>query len=199
MIAALSAGGVVIVIIMIVICLIGLLIATPFGLFFSGDSGAEEDTVQTAVARLNDEYYEAIERIQTGTSHDNLDLSSDIDTAVADNWRNVLAVYAVRVTTDEISATEVVTIDDEKMGILREIFWDMTQLSSHTTSRTRNAGTDHESTSVTLHISVSVKSAEETAEEYGFNDTQMNFLEELLNGEYDELFDTLLSGVQTSF
>ena len=154
-----------------------------------------EDNIQTAVACLTDEYHEAVNRIQTGTSHDDLEIASDIDTAVEDNWRNVLAVYAVRVAADETSAAEVVTIDDEKMEILREIFWDMTQLSYNTTSRTRNAGTDHETTGVTLHISVSVKSAEEAAGEYGFNDTQMNFLEELLNGEYDELFDTLLNGV----
>ena len=141
-----------------------------------------EDNIQTAVACLTDEYHEAVNRIQTGTSHDDLEIASDIDTAVEDNWRNVLAVYAVRVAADETSAAEVVTIDDEKMEILREIFWDMTQLSYNTTSRTRNAGTDHETT-------------EEAAGEYGFNDTQMNFLEELLNGEYDELFDTLLNGV----
>ena len=110
------------------------------------------------------------------------------------NWRNVLSVYAVRVTTDELNATEVVTLTDEKLDILRETFWDMNQLDYHTTSRTVYSGEDDDegTTIVTLHITATTKNAEEMAEEYGFDERQKGLLEELLSSEYDELFEALL-------
>ena len=42
--------------------------------------------------------------------------------AISYNWRDVLAVYAVRTTTDNASPDEVATLTEEKMEILREIF-----------------------------------------------------------------------------
>ncbi|MBQ9346024.1 MAG: C40 family peptidase [Oscillibacter sp.] len=180
-------------VVLVIICLIGLLVATPFGLFLSGQLGVG-DNIQTAVSHLAGEYNARVQEIQDDTPHDELDIAEDIPTAMMNNWRNVLSVYAVCVTTDELNATEVVTLTDEKLNILRETFWDMNQLDYHTTSRTVYSGEDDDegTTIVTLHITATTKNAEEMAEEYGFDERQKGLLDELLSSEYDELFEALL-------
>ena len=193
LVVGLSACGGVVLVVLVIICLIGLLVATPFGLFLSGRVGIG-DNLQTAMSRLAGEYNDRVREIQEETAYDHLDIAEDIPTAMMDNWRNVLAVYAVRVTTDEFSATEVVTLTDEKLEVLRETFWDMNQISSHTSTHSHRNSEGEQITTVTLHISAVTKSAEEAAEEYGFTDRQKRMLEELLSPDYDELFDTLLGG-----
>ena len=193
LIAALGAGGAIALVVVVAICLMGIIIAAPFGMFFSREASPDSN-IQTAIARLTREYSDRIQEIKDNTSYDVLDIADDITTAMTSNWKNVLAVYAVRVTTDEVDATEVVTMTDEKMEILRETFWDMNQLSSHTTSRTHRNAEGHRETTVTLHISVSVKNAEEMAEEYHFDARQRELLDELLSDEYSDLFDSLIGG-----
>ena len=195
LVSALAAGGSTALVIVIVICLIAALIAAPFGLFLSGQTGVGEN-IQTAVSELTGEYNARIEQIQSETSYDELDIAPDIISAMQNNWKNVLAVYAVRVTTKDADATEVVTMTDEKKEILRETFFDMNRISYHTTSRTVYSGDDDDegTTIVTLHISVTTKNAEEMADEYHFNARQRELLEEMLSPEYDELFESLLGG-----
>ena len=192
LVAGISAGGSVALVILVVICLIGLLVATPFGLFLSGQTGVG-DNIQTAMSELIGDYNARVQEIQDTTAYDELDIAYDITTAMMDNRRDVLAVYAVRVTTDELSATEVVTLDDEKREILQETFWDMNQIEHYTTSRVvlgedGNIDLDF----VTLHIYPVTKNAAQMAEEYRFNRRQKALLEELMGPEYDELFDELL-------
>ena len=63
LIAALMAGGSTVVSLMLVICLIGLLIASPFGIFFSGEDSGTGYTMPEAVSTLNSEFAARIERI----------------------------------------------------------------------------------------------------------------------------------------
>ena len=195
LVSALAAGGSTALVIVIVICLVAALIAAPFGLFLSGQTGVGEN-IQTAVSELTGEYNARIEQIKSETAWDELDVAPDIISAMQNNWKNVLAVYAVRVTTKDADATEVVTMTDEKKEILRETFFDMNRISYHTTSRTVYSGDDDDegTTIVTLHISVTTKNAQEMADEYRFNARQRELLEEMLSPEYDELFESLLGG-----
>ena len=195
LVSALAAGGSTALVIVIVICLVAALIAAPFGLFLSGQTGVGEN-IQTAVSELTGEYNARIEQIKSETAWDEIDIAPDIISAMQNNWKNVLAVYAVRVTTKDADATEVVTMTDEKKEILRETFWDMNRISWHTTSRTVYSGDDDDEGTVivTLHIFVTTKNAEEMADEYRFNARQRELLEEMLSPEYDELFESLLGG-----
>ena len=195
LVSALAAGGSTALVIVIVICLVAALIAAPFGLFLSGQTGAGEN-IQSAMSELVGEYGARIEQIKEETDYDELDIAEDIISAMMSNRKNVLAVYAVRVTTKDADATEVVTLTDEKKAILRETFFDMNRISHHTTSRTVYSGDDDDegTTIVTLHISVTTKSAEEMADEYHFNAGQRRLLQEMLSPEYDELFESLLGG-----
>ena len=109
------------------------------------------------------------------------------------NWRDVLAVYAVRTTTDNASPDEVATLTEEKMDILREIFWDMNAISYHL--ETVSGGKD-EGDTVILHITVTEKDHLQMADEYRFNADQRKLLEELMQPEYQELFAALTGSYQ---
>ena len=110
------------------------------------------------------------------------------------NWRDVLAVYAVRTTTDNASPDEVATLTEEKMEILREIFWDMNTI--YLSGRKLVPGGEDEADTVILRITVTVKDHLQMADEYRFNADQRKLLEELMQPKYQELFMALTGSYQ---
>ena len=179
--AAMMAGGSTVLSMVLVICLIGLLIASPFGIFFSGEDSGTGYTMPEAVTMLNTEFTDRIEQIKAENPHDELDMDNAGSAAMISNWRDVLAVYAVRTTTDNASPDEVATLTEEKMEILREIFWDMNAISYHL--ETVSGGED-EGDTVILRITVTVKDYLQMADEYRFSADQRKLLEELMQPEY---------------
>ena len=191
--AAMMAGGSTVLSMVLVICLIGLLIASPFGIFFSGEDSGTGYTMPEAVTMLNTEFTDRIEQIKAENSYDELDMDNAGSAAMVANWRDVLAVYAVRTTTDASSPDEVATLTEEKLDILRQIFWEMNEISYWL--ETVPGGEDEEDT-VILHIRVAVKDHLQMAEAYHFTTEQKKLLEELMQPEYEELFMRLTGSYQ---
>ena len=173
LIFAIAAGGWVAVVVIIVICLIGLIVGSCFGIFFSNEDSGSGQTMQAAV------------------------------------WPEVLAIYAVKTTTDPDNAQEVATMDDSKKAILKDIFWQMNEISSRTETKTEEVITETDdghgnivetTTTVTrtyLYITVSHKTAEEMADQYNFNADQRKQLAELLADENQRLWCAVLYGIGT--
>ena len=191
--AAMMAGGSTALSMVLVICLIGLLIASPFGIFFSGEDSGTGYTMPEAVTMLNTEFTDRIEQIKAENPHDELNMDNAGSAAMVANWRDVLAVYAVRTTTDASSPDEVATLTEEKLDILRQIFWDMNAISYWMETI---SGDEDESDTVILHITVTVKDHLQMADEYRFNAEQHKLLEELMQPEYEELFMRLTGSYQ---
>ena len=204
LIAAIAAGGWIAVLVIVIICLIGLLIGSCFGIFFSGEDSGSGYTMQNVVQEINDDYQQQIDTTKANLSHDVLEMSGS--RAV---WPEVLAVYAVKTTTDPDNPQEVATIDDSKKAILTDIFWEMNQISSRTETRTETVITETDDgngniveteTTVTqtyLYITVSHKTAEEMAAQYGFDEEQKEQLAELLDEENRSLWSAVLYGIYT--
>lgn len=191
--AAMMAGGSTALSMVLVICLIGLLIASPFGIFFSGEDSGTGYTMPEAVTMLNAEFTDRIEQIKAENPHDELDMDNAGSAAMISNWRDVLAVYAVRTTTDNASPDEVATLTEEKMEILREIFWDMNAITYWTEIV---PGGKDEADTVILHITVTIKTHLQMADGYQFNTEQCRLLEELMQPKYQELFMALTGSYQ---
>ena len=191
--AAMMAGGSTVLSMVLVICLIGLLIASPFGIFFSGEDSGTGYTMPEAVTMLNTEFTDRIEQIKAENPYDELDMDNAGSAAMISNWRDVLAVYAVRTTTDNASPDEVATLTEEKMEILREIFWDMNAITYWTEIV---PGGKDEADTVILHIIVTIKTHLHMADEYQFNTEQRRLLEELMQPKYQELFMVLTGSYQ---
>ena len=193
LLAAMMAGGSTVVSMVLVICLIGLLIASPLGIFFSGEDSGTGYTMPEAVRTSNGEFTDRIEQIKAENPHDELDMDNAGNAAMIANWRDVLAIYAVRTTTDDTSPDEVATLTAEKLDILRQIFWDMNAISYWVETI---SGDEDESDTVILHITVTVKDHLQMADEYRFNVEQRKLLGELMQPEYQELFMALTGSYQ---
>lgn len=192
LVAAIAGGGWVAVIAVVVICLVGLLAGSCFGVFFSAEDSGTGMTMPDAVAQINSEFFQRIEQIKAENPHDIL----DGDVSSVTNWPEVLAVYAVKVTTSD-NAQEAATMDDEKLELLRGVFWDMNEINWSTSSASSTDAEENEVTVVTLHISVRSRTATEMADGYGFDEKQREQLSELLSPEYVGLFTPLVGSNQS--
>ena len=189
--AAIGTGGAAAVSVVVVILLVGMLFASPLGILFAGEDTGTEIKIPDAVATLNGEFTDEIYRIMEEHPYDELDMQEGMEAAMLQNWRNVLAVYAVKVSTDEEHGLDVMTMDEEKLQLLREIFFNANKLEYELTTRT----VDGERIT-TLHISVQIKDAMQMANEYGFTAQQREMLEELLKSDYDDIFRSLIGNYQ---
>ena len=191
LVAAIGAGGAAAVSVVVVILLVGMLFASPLGILFAGEDTGTEIKIPDAVATLNGEFTDEIYRIMEEHPYDELDMQEGMESAMLQNWRNVLAVYAVKVSTDEEHGLDVITMDEEKLQLLREIFFDANKLKYELTTRTVDG-----KRITTLHISVQTKDAMRMADEYGFTDQQRDMLEELLKPDYNDIFLSLIGNYQ---
>ena len=99
------------------------------------------------------------------------------------------------------------TMDDEKLELLKDIFWQMNEISSSTSTQTEtvietsddgNGNIVETETTVTqtyLYITVSHKTAEEMANQFGFNEDQREQMAELLADENNSLWSQVLYGI----
>lgn len=202
LITAIAAGGWVAVVIILVICVIGLIAGSCFGIFFSGEDSSTGQTMRQAVQEINADYQSQIDTTRANVTHDELEMSGS--RAV---WPEVLAVYAVKTTTDPDDPQEVATVDNGKKAILKDIFWQMNEISSRTESKTEEVITETDdghgnivetTTTVTrtyLYITVSHKTAEEMADNFNFTADQRKQLSELLDEENRRLWSAVLYGI----
>lgn len=158
--------------------------------------------MRQAVQEINADYQSQIDITRANLTYDKLEMSGS--RAV---WPEVLAVYAVKTTTDPDDPQEVATVDDTKKTVLKDIFWQMNEISSRTESKTEEVITETDdghgnivetTTTVTrtyLYITVSHKTAEEMAEHFKFTADQRQQLSELLAEENRRLWSAVLYGI----
>ncbi len=198
LVAAIAAGGWIAVAVILVICMAAFLVGSCFGIFF-GSPDSEAQSIRQVVAGLDADYMGQLERIKANISHDVLEMSGS-----RAGWQEVLAVYAVRVAANPHEPQQVATMDEGKKAILTDIFWQMNGISSRTESRTEeiiietddgNGNIVETVTTVTrtyLYITVTGKSADVMADQYGFTEKQRKQLAELLDGAYKKYWETLI-------
>ena len=102
---------------------------------------------------------------------------------------------------------EVATVDDSKKKIIEEIFWDMNSIASKTETKEETTvveTTDADGnkveeeqkvTKTTLYITLTPKSADDMASEYGFTDKQKEYLADLLDDNKTQLWNSLIYGL----
>jgi len=195
LIAAIIAGGWVAVVVIIVICLVALLVGSIFGIFFSSEkTSANAITMNEVVAECNQEFAEKIQSIQDSNAHDDYVLDGSMA-----SWKDILLVYTIKQSNGK-NETDVVTMDDSKKKVLKEIFWDMNSLSSEVKEETvteRGVNTSEEPKEVqkkVLHIKITSKSVEDMKSQYSFNNAQNTQLAELSSDKYASLWSGVIYG-----
>lgn len=164
-------------------------IGTPFGVFWSGND-SDAQSVPQAVARINSEFASEISRIQTENPADSVvihrkpDGGSDLTIR---NWTDVIAVFAVKTAGADADATDVVTIDEERIDLIRQVFRDMNEVRWHVQTIHQK-----DSTETILHITITSRKAEEMPDFYHFNKSQREALTEVLKPEYAQMLAELV-------
>ena len=196
LIAAIIAGGWVSVIVIIVICLVALLCSSIYGIFFSSENGTDGKNMSSIISEINNEYINKITNIQKNTKHDEYDIKSD-----RAEWKNVLAIYSAKVS-DGKDDVELMTLSEDREKTLKQVFWDMNNISSSTEKVTKqitttddkgNSKTENKEQTI-LHITITSKSIEEMMQMYNFNSKQKEQVEELLKSEYAKLWSAVIYG-----
>lgn len=164
-------------------------IGTPFGVFWSGND-SDAQSVPQAVALINSEFASEISRIQTENPTDSVVIHREPDGGsdlTIRNWTDVIAVFAVKTAGADADATDVVTIDEERIDLIRQVFRDMNTVRWYVQTIHHK-----DSTETILHITITSKKAEEMPNFYHFNKSQREALTEVLKPEYAQMLAELV-------
>lgn len=174
--AAIAAGGWVVIVIILVICLVGLLIASPFGIFFADDSSAEDAvSPSVAVAQINGELAERLAEIQEGGTYDRMEILGQ-----PPGWPEVLAVFAAKTAAAE-NGVDVAVLDPQRVDLLRVVFWDMTKITTTTeTVDIPASGDAPAATEEVLTITITPRTPDDMRVFYSFTSEQNKALDALL-------------------
>lgn len=170
-------------------------IATPFGVFWSGqDAGTM--TMPMAVAQINSEYEAMLSSIENENPADSVEyqrVPEGGDYTGVSNWSEVISVFACKTAGSDADSVDVVTIDEDRVNLLTEVFWDM-NIITYTVEEIEHAGTEDEEgwTERILHITIETKDYEEAMEEYQFSRSQRDALEEMMKPEYAQMLAELV-------
>lgn len=195
LIAAIVAGGWIAVVIILVVCLVALLCGSIFGIFFSSEkSSSNSITMKEVVAECNQEFADKLQDIQDKNPHDDYVLDGSMA-----SWKDILLVYTIK-QSNGINEQEVMTMDDKKKQVVKDIFWDMNSLSSEVkTEKVTEKGVNtnempKEVEKKVLHIKITSKTAEQMKNEYHFNANQLKQYNELSSPQYASLWNGAIYG-----
>lgn len=198
---AVIAGGWLSVVIIILLCLVGALASSFYGIFFSTETSASGMNISTVIQEINADYDNRIDELKASGNYDSVEINGS-----KANWKDVLSIYAVKVTTDPNNPMEISTVDENKKSILSNIFWDMNSIDGKAETRTETKEitstdengneviTTEEVTIKVLTITVNSKTANDMADEYSFNKKQKEYLAELMNDSNDKLWASIIYG-----
>ena len=191
LISALIAGGSLVLIMVILICLIGMMCNSIFGIFFSSQktssSSSQSVTMSNVISDLNTEFMGKITKIQKDNPYDEYDI-----TGSRSSWKDVLTIYSVKVKSND--KAEIVTLDDNKVKTLKDIFWKMNNVSFTKETETKENDKQEKTTYTKLHIKITGKTVKQMQEEYNFNAQQILQVAELQKDEFNSLWSAVIYG-----
>ena len=172
-----AGGGAVVLVLILTVILVAAIVASPFGILFSNESReAGVVPISAAVAQVNYEFNERLETLQTADDYDSISV-----TGQPADWVEVLAVFAVKVAGADADATDVATMDADRIDRLKAVFCDMTTITHRIeVIHHPGSGDDDGWTERNLYITITAKTAEEMKTVYHFNRNQIAALDELL-------------------
>lgn len=204
-IAAIASACWPVLLILLAVGIVAIIFFSPFGIFQNEENEDENSAlIRTVVQQINAEYQDKMDEIQEANTWDILELEpTGPHETLGGNWKDVLAVFAVKTTTSE-GGMDVMTMDEARIAMLRAVFWDMNELAHRIETRQveqpildDDGEPTEEMEAVSKEVLVIVqhrRSAMEQAEIYQFDPDQNAILQELMSGEYDGEFRKLIAG-----
>lgn len=167
------------------------LVSTAFGVFFSVyDDTAGTRRIAEIVAETNSEFYKKVGNIENSVSHDKVEyhvVPDGGEQLFITNWTEVVAVFAVKTAGVDENAMDVITMDGIRVELLKDVFWDMNELS-YKTKKVKH-GEDKETI---LHITLNSRGYEDMVDFYNFTLYQKQALYEIMQPEYARMLSELV-------
>lgn len=187
-------GGIGLVAILAVIVVIGALLASPLGIFFSNESTPNSVPLSSAVSQINMELNTRLISLQSG-EYDDI-----IVEGAPPNWTDVIAVFA-SYTAGAQNGVDVAQLTPDRVSRLKTVFWNMCFITSSTETVTipdsnPDDDIDDSRTETTLTITITGKTADQMRSEYGFTDFQNETLDILLSDT--AMFSSLIGNMSIS-
>ena len=185
-VSALAAlgGWAVLLVALIIVIVVAAIAASPFGIFIS-DEAADNDSIPISAiaAECNMELSNKLDDIENAATADRSEIIGE-----QANWDLVLAVFATKVAgVEDDTVEDVVVITEDKKQKLKNVFWDMHEITSRT--ETVASGDTNEKV---VYITITAKTKEDMISQYNFTRKQQEALDTLL--EQDEV---LISAAQS--
>ena len=185
-VSALAAlgGWAVLLVALIIVIVVAAIAASPFGIFIS-DEAADNDSIpiSSIVAECNMELSNKLDDIENAAAADRSEIIGE-----QANWDLVLAVFATKVAgVEDDTVQDVVVITEDKKQKLKDVFWDMHEITSRIETVT-NGDTSEK----VVYITITTKTKDDMISKYNFTRKQQEALNTLL--EQDEV---LISATQS--
>lgn len=177
-----AGGGVVVLILLLLLIMVGAIATSPFGILFSNESSTSDAVpISAAIAQVNYEFNAQLEALQGADTYDDVTIAGEMA-----DWIDVLVIFAVKTAdSNDMDATDVVTMDADRVNRLNTVFSDMNSITStvetiHHADSDPDDDTDDSWTEKILHITITGKSAAEMETAYSFTAQQSDTVDELL-------------------
>ena len=209
LVASLTAASIPVVLILVLAGCIAGIVASSFGIFFTEQAG-NETSLRDVILSINQNFSDQIAEATSSVTYDDLEIRGS-----RASWADILAIYAVEMTTNSVNPQDAATVTDEKIARLQEIFDDMNSFTSYTEQVTETEqvqGMDEDGNPLTdengdpvlvdqevertvLHIELTSLSAASEAVSLGFTEEQMAQVNALLSVDYRTWWGPLLFGI----
>lgn len=193
-VAAIAAGGWIAVVVIIVVCLIGGLVAGICSIFTPDDDGGY--SVSYMMSACENECMISENEIIANTPHDDIEF-----TGSGMLMKNIIAVYAVKTNT---SGDDFIIVDDKNQEEFKRVFDEMYSFRYYTDERKETVMrqyvdadgnpyyTEETVIKMVLYIERNTMMAREAADHFSFNARQREYLDTLMSRDFDEMWAVLL-------
>ena len=193
-VAAIAAGGWIAVVVIIVVCLIGGLVAGICSIFTPDDDGGY--SVSYMVSACENECMISENEIIANTPHDDIEF-----TGSGMLMKNIVAVYAVKTNT---SGDDFIIVDDKNQKEFQRVLDEMYSLRYYTADKEETVMRQYvdadgnpyyvEETIIktVLHIERNTMTASEAADHFSFYARQREYLDTRMSRNFDDMWAVLL-------
>ena len=193
-VAAIAAGGWIAVVVIVVVCLIGGLVAGICSIFTPDDDGGY--SVSYMVSACENECMISENEIIANTPHDDIEF-----TGSGMLMKNIVAVYAVKTNT---SGDDFIIVDDKNQKEFQRVFDEMYSFRYYTAEREETVMRQYvdddgnpyyiEETVIktVLYIERNTMAESEAADHFSFNARQREYLDTLMSRNFDDMWAVLL-------
>lgn len=193
-VAAIAAGGWIAVVVIVVVCLIGGLVAGICSIYTPDDNG--EYSVSYMMSACENECMISENEIIANIPHDELEI-----TGSGLLIKNIVAVYAVKTNT---AGDNFVIVDEKNQEEFRRVFDEMYSFQYYTTEREETVirqyidadgnpyYVEETDIKIILNIERDTMTTSEAADYFSFNKKQREYLDTLMSRDFDEMWTVLV-------